>query len=460
MIHRREALMHLGQVGLGALTLAQLLARSSAASRSSRTTKPRAKSCIFLFLWGGPPQQDMWDVKLEAPSGIRSQFRASRTVVPGLDLCEHMPLIARQADKIAVIRSMSHSSNDHEVSIYRALTGQQDPGVAVPNHFRRRSQFPNVGAGVTHFSPPGRMPASITVPGPVSYSGISFAGTYSGFLGPRNDPVELSVPPKPDLRPASAFGPGPAMPAERMSARRGLLQNIEAQDRLLQAGAPVRGFDRSRERAFTLLSSSAAKDALDLERENARLRDRYGRNVYGDSFLLARRLIESGVRLVTVNWLHFPRGGGTINPWDNHGGSAIFGGISGYAMLTQWYCLPSLDRAYSALLEDLAARGLLDETVVVLTGEFGRTPKINTAGGRDHWGMCYSTVLAGGGVRGGQVHGASDRDAAYPKSRPVAPEDVLATIYSALGIPPESRIDDALSRPYRLCEGQPLAALF
>ncbi|MFN0055850.1 MAG: DUF1501 domain-containing protein [Planctomycetales bacterium] len=460
-MQRREALLSLGQAGIGGVTLSRLLAAERAMQAGDGApprASGRAKSCIFLFLWGGPPQQDMWDLKPNAPSGIRSPFQPIATAVPGIEIGDQLPRIARQTDKLALIRSMSHPSNDHEISIYRSLTGHVDESVAVPSHFRRRSQFPCVGAGVSRFSPQGILPTSVTVPGPVWFSGVSFAGTYAGFLGQEHDPFEFQHVPRPELTPPAELTlDGDSL--QRAGLRKGLLGQIEEQDRLLSAGGSQRGFDDVRERAFGLLSSPEAKRALDLNAEEARRRDRYGRNVYGEAFLLAARLVEAGVRLATVNWMHFPPQGGTINPWDNHGGSALFGGISGYAMLTQPYCFPSLDQAYAALLEDLSERGLLDETLVVLTGEFGRTPKINAANGRDHWGPCYTTVLAGGGIRGGQVYGASDRDAAYPKSQPVRPEDILATIYEALGIPPNSEIRDHLGRPFSLCSGRPLVEL-
>ena len=197
-----------------------------------------------------------------------------------------------------------------------------------------------------------------------------------------------------------------------------------------------------------------------IELEPDRLRERYGRNDYGEGFLLARRLIESGVRLVTLVWYYVAPDGNVLNVWDNHGGTASLGGITGYAMLKENYCLPSLDQGYSALLEDLSSRGLLDETIVAMYGEFGRTPKINKNAGRDHWGACQSAVLAGGGIRGGTVYGSSDAHAAYPRSSPVAPEDIHATIYQAMGISPDSEIHDQAGRPYRITEGRPIVELF
>lgn len=209
-----------------------------------------------------------------------------------------------------------------------------------------------------------------------------------------------------------------------------------------------------------MLTSPQAKGAFDLDREPVSLRERYGRNEYGESFLLARRLVEAGVRLVTVVWYYVCPDGNVANVWDNHGGTASLGGISGYDMLRQDYCLPSLDRACSALLDDLSQRGLLDETVVVMLGEFGRTPKINSNAGRDHWAPCQSIVLAGGGIRGGQVYGASDRLAAYPTREAVGPDDLIATVYFALGLDPDAEVHDRQRRPYRICEGRPITALF
>jgi hypothetical protein len=245
----------------------------------------------------------------------------------------------------------------------------------------------------------------------------------------------------------------------RLVARRGLLKTLDDQDRRLQASGA--GLDATRDQAYRMLASSAAKRAFDLHAEDPRTRDRYGRNEYGESFLLARRLVEAGVRLVTVTWLYFvPSNNRILNVWDTHGGTADLGSVSGFDMLRADYGIPPFDLAYSALLDDLAARGLLDETLVVTVGEFGRTPKINPQKGREHWGMCYSALLAGGGIRGGQLYGSSDKLGAFPRENPVAPEDLLATIYHALGIDPATEIRDRQDRPYRLCDGTPVTALF
>jgi hypothetical protein len=239
-----------------------------------------------------------------------------------------------------------------------------------------------------------------------------------------------------------------------------LLHLVEDQERLLQKSSAADAVTGFHEQAFRMMASRTAKQAFHLDRESPAIRDRYGRNEYGESFLLARRLVEAGVRLVSVIWMYFIPDGRLLIAWDAHGGLDGIGRISGFDMLKAEYGIPPLDRAYSALLEDLHQRGLLDETLVVMTGEFGRTPKINPVQGRDHWGPCYSAVLAGGGVGGGQVYGASDKIAAYPKDNPVAPEDLLATIYQAMAISPDSEIIDREGRPMKACNGKAVEAIF
>ncbi len=458
MIHRRDAMIRLGQVGLGALTLPRLLSADAVAATTHRAT---AKSCILVYLWGGPPQQDMFDMKPKAPDGIRSQFAPIDTVVPGIQLSDQLPQMARHTDKMAIIRSFTHPSNTHEVGVYHTLTGKVNNTLAVPRNQRKRSDFPNMGSIVSYFSPPSDMPSSVTVPRPIGHDGVVYTGTYAGFLGPQHDPMELKAPAEVNAPPPHSLELPQGLDAHRLQSRHGLLKVLETHDRTMQqAGGSHSGLGGFREQAFRMLTSSAAKGAFDLDREPEKLRDRYGRNEWGECFLMSRRLIEAGVRLVTFVWYHVCPDGNVANVWDNHGGTGSLGGLTGYEMLKQVYCLPSLDQGYSALLEDLSDRGMLDETLVVMLGEFGRTPKINKTTGRDHWGPCQSVVLAGGGVRGGQVYGASDNIAAYPTDKPVTPEDFIATVYHALGLPPESVIYDQQRRPHHICTGTPITELF
>jgi hypothetical protein len=455
VLHRRDAMIRLGQMGLGGLTLPGLLAAQEKARRQP------AKACILVYLWGGPPQQDTFDMKPDAPDGIRSPFQPINTVVPGIQICDQLPQIARHADKMAIIRSYSHPSNQHEVGVYHTLTGKVNEALVVPRNQRNRRDFPTMGSVVSYFSPPGEMPPSVTIPRPIGHDGVTYTGTYAGFLGPKYDPMELQAPAEVNERAAHGLDLPQGWDAHALQSRVGLLQTLEAYDHIHQQQAHrLGGLGQFREQAFRMLTSPAAKSAFDLTKETDKLRDRYGRNEYGECFLLARRLIEAGVRLVTFVWYYVCKDGNVANVWDNHGGTGSLGGITGYAMLKEKYCLPPLDQGYSALLEDLSDRGMLDETLVAMLGEFGRTPKINAQTGRDHWGPCQSVVLAGGGIRGGQVYGASDKIAAYPTDRQVRPEDFIATVYHALGIDPESPIRDQQGRPHRASEGEALLELF
>jgi hypothetical protein len=458
MLHRRDAMLRLGQVGLGALTLPGLLEAAHASAEAER--RGHARSCIYLFLWGGPPQMDLWDMKPDAPQGVRSLFQPISTRVPGITICDQMPRTAQVMDKVCVVRSVSHGSNTHEPSVYHMLTGRNDMQLLVPRNVRTRQNFPFFGSVVSQFSPPGGLPACVTVPRPIGHDGITYAGTHAGFLGPRHDPFEFSAAPSSREAPLHAFAPATDLSATRFIARKGLLSAMEAADQYLQMprnGDALRGFY---EQAFRMVSSPAAKRAFDLDLEPPAVRDRYGRNEYGESLLLARRLVEAGVRLVNVTWMYIFPAGRVANVWDNHAGYGIHGAVTGYDLLKGPTCIPPLDLAYSALLEDLDERGLLGETLVATVGEFGRTPKINSDRGRDHWGACQSALFAGGGIRGGQVYGASDRHAAFVTQNPVSPADFVATIYHAFGLSAEQEMRDRSNRPYRLAEGAPVTALF
>ena len=472
MLHRRDAMLGLGRLGIAsagasAMSLPGLLRAEGA--MDSRRTPGKAKSCILVYLWGGPPQQDMFDLKPDAPEGIRSLFDPIDTVTPGIRVSDQLPQIARHTDKMSLVRSVTHGSNVHEVGVYHTLTGKVNPRLAVPRNKRNRGDFPCAGSIASYFADESRrhggnarrdMPASVTIPRPIGHDGVVYSGTYAGFLGPRYDPIELQPPAEVNEAAPHSFDLPKELADTRFTARVGLLRQIESADRALQASRATRGLDSSREMAFRMLSSPRAKSAFDVEREDPRLRDRYGRNEYGEAFLLARRLVESGVRLVTITWYYVCPNGNVANVWDNHGGTGSLGGITGYQMLKEKYCLPPLDRGYSALLDDLSQRGLLDETLVAMFGEFGRTPKINKNAGRDHWGASQTAVFAGGGIRGGTVYGSSDRHAAYPASHPVGPEDVLATMYYALGIPPDAEVPDPTGRPHRVTDGKPMIGLF
>jgi hypothetical protein len=300
----------------------------------------------------------------------------------------------------------------------------------------------------------------VTIPKPIGHAGVTYAGTYGGWLGPRCDPMEIREAPNANERYAAPVELPSDLSTTRLQARRGLLGLIDENERYFQNNRTVEGLTAYHEQAYRMLASNSARRAFQIDQEPAWLRDRYGRNEYGESFLLARRLIEADVRLVSVIWMYVSPTGTVSNVWDTHGGVGIPEGATGWSMLRAHYCLPSLDQAYSALLEDLHQRGLLDDTLVVAMGEFGRTPRINPQQGREHWGPCYTVAFSGGGVRGGQTYGRSDRIAAYPTENPVSPEDVLATMYHALGIRSDAEVHDREGRPVRICDGRAITALF
>src|SRR6266545_804023 len=306
MLNRRDAMLRLGQLGLGSLTLPGLLRTEKAhAATVTTTTRRQARSCILLYLWGGPPQNDMWDLKPDAPPGIRSIFRPIQTVVPGVRICDQMPLLARHTNKVAFVRSMTHTSNIHEPSVYHTLTGRQNPTLISPRNARRRTDAPNVGAVLSYFTPPGGLPAAVTIPRPIGHDGVTYAGTYAGWLGPRHDPMELREAPNSSAPPAHPLMLPPDVSTTRAVARRGLLHLLETHDRRLQHSRAAEALGGFQEQAFRMIASPEARRAFHLDDEAPVVRDHYGRNEYGESFLLARRLVEAGVRLVTVTWMYF-----------------------------------------------------------------------------------------------------------------------------------------------------------
>lgn len=460
---RRRDLLKLAGTGLGlsSLSLAgPLLGDGLGAGRAT------AKSCIYIFLCGGPSQHDLWDLKPLAPDGIRSTFAPIDTNVPGIQFGELLPQVSRHADKLAIVRSLTHGDSGHEGGIVRTLLGQLPSRPA--DFYVSRSDPPGAGAIVYNkLGKRGELPPWVILPRPFTTGSPPYKGQSGGFLGSAFDPLTLTKEQRGSLtdRPleldATRLLDG--LNAERLSSRQGLLENSnerrEAAGRLHPAEVA-----ESYAKAFDMLVSPAATAAFDLTREPLAVRDRYGRNEYGQSFLAARRLVEAGVRWINVFWTFFDDQGCQFNLWDNHGVQqevcGVGGARTGIEMLKHDYCTPSFDRAFSALLDDLHASGLLEETLVAVAGEFGRTPRINATAGRDHWSHCYTQLLAGGGVRGGEIYGASDRTGAYVKSQPVSPDDFSATCLWALGIPPEAEVIDSLGRPHRASPGQPLKSLF
>jgi hypothetical protein len=454
----RREFLRAGAVPLLSLGLPQLLeARSRASSKSA--SRSRTRACIFLFMWGGPAQQDTWDLKPTAPAEYRGEFKPISTTVPGIQVCEHLPRLARQMGRLALIRSMTHGDVDHTTATHGLLTGRDLPKRGAP----LAEDWPSYGAVLSRLGRGrGPLPPFVSMMPKVPNGAPRFVeqshGQGAGWFGPVYEPMRIDADAsKPDYR-VGEFSLHAEVPVSRTRRRRELLHRLDHQLRRLENTPEIAAASAHYSRAFSLLSARKAVEAFDLSREPLAVRERYGMNIHGQSVLQARRLVEAGVPLVTVFW---PNDGITNVSvyWDTHNRNFID--------LKTRLC-PVTDQAFSALLEDLHQRGLLDETLVVWTGEMGRTPRVGQSvpggagagrDGRDHWAKVFTAVLAGGGIKGGVVHGASDRYAAYPASNPTSPADLAATIYQCLGVDPGMQIYDRLSKPATLCEGTPIKAI-
>lgn len=444
---RREMLRVGGLATLG-LGLPQLL--SAQARAAGGGSFGRAKRCLMFYMWGGPAHQDTYDLKPKAPEGIRGEFKPIDTAAPGLQLCEHMPHMARQADKLAIIRSVTHGDNNHSTAAHWMLTGRKHR-LSAENFGASGSDFPHIGSVLSKLSPAAAtLPTFVSLPEIIATTaGAVTPGQDGGFLGKRYDPFRITQhPDEPDFDvPALKLREG--MDPVRVRARRDLLQTIETARHHLAAAGEVAAMDDYYQQALDLVSSPQARQAFDLAAEEPRVRDRYGRHTFGQSTLLARRLLEAGVKLVTVYWHRDKPGVDTT--WDTH--------KDNFKQLKE-RLIPQVDQPIAVLLDELSERGMLDDTLILWSSEFGRTPKVNrNNGGRDHWGNCNSVWLAGAGIPGGQVYGASDEQAASPASHPVYPGDLTATCYHLLGINPHTLIHDQQGRPLAISEGKVLTSL-
>jgi hypothetical protein len=437
----RRTVLKVGGLGLAGLNLPSLLQ----AEQSPRQRKATARSVILLFQFGGASHLDSFDPKPSAPREIRGEFAAIKSCVPGTLVSEHLPRMARIADKYALIRSVHHTRSAHNPGAYYSLTGREPLSNLVTAN-AAATDFPHPGSVVAALDPGERkVPPFVSLPTMIADGPFRTPGEFAGFLGKIYDPLWVLADPNAANFNVEQLTLPAELDIERVQERRSILRELDAKSRMAERVAAVQGMKAYRGRAIDLLTSPATRKAFALNEESDRLRDRYGRNTYGQSVLLARRLIEAGVRFVTV---YYSRG---IGGWDTH--------KDNFNILKNSR-LPHTDQSVSALLEDLEARGLLDETLVYWTGDFGRTPKINKDAGRDHWPPCQTVLMAGGGVRGGQVYGASDAIGARPADKPVLPDDITATIFHALGIDPETIVYDQLHRPMPISAGKPLHGLF
>ncbi len=442
----RRAMLKIGALAPLGLSLPNLLA-SSRTQISGTPSFGRAKRCLMLYMWGGPSHIDLFDMKPEAPIEIRGEFQPIRTSVPGIQICEHLPHLAKQVHRLGFIRSVTHSDNNHSTSAHWMLTGKQHEKSA-ENFGAQPTDFPHIGSVLSKLSPSeGHLPTFVALPEIIATTaGFVTPGQTAGFLGGRYDPFIINQHPDEPGFKVQNLAPVDGLSYDRLRSRMSLLKEFDTFRGSVVDAASTTELAAYQQRALDLVTSPEARQAFDLEAEGDRSRDRYGRHTFGQSLLLGRRLLESGVKLVTVYWHRDKPGVDTT--WDTH--------ASNFKQLKD-RLLPQVDQPLSALLDDLASRGMLDDTLVVWMSEFGRTPKVNNSdAGRDHWGLCNTIWMAGAGVPGGHVYGASDRIASEPVSDPVSPADLSATIYHLLGVDPRSLIHDALDRPLQISEGQVL----
>lgn len=445
----RRSLLQAGALGGFGLTLEQLLHADSVRAEPLPGASPSPiKACILIFYYGGPSQFETWDMKPDAPAEIRGTFRPIETSAPGVRISEYLPCSAKVMHHVALIRSMHHPMRNHNAAAVEALCGRTPLGGDQELLADDAQAFPCYGSTLSYLFRQQRTELPHVALPHLMYNVVRLPGQTAGFLGADYQPYQVESDPN-----TSTFSPGelqiPAgLSANRLASREALLRSVDRQldrsERLLGGRLVPPPY----ERAFNLLRSSGVRRAFDLTREDETTRDRYGRNTHGQSVLLARRLVEAGVRCVTV--LDRIHNGQEAN-WDSH--QDVFG-------RSRDHLLPPADRAFATRVSDLETRGLLDSTLVIGMGEFGRTPKINASGGRDHWPDCYTTVLAGGGVKGGTIHGASDETGAYTAQDPVTPGDLAATLFWRFGIDPGAEIRDLTDRPWKAADGQPLRSLF
>jgi Protein of unknown function (DUF1501) len=473
----RRRLLRVGGLGSLGLTLSTLLrteAEGRTADETDRPSKalPPIRSCILIFHYGGPSHIDTYDMKPNAPAEIRGQFSSISTAVPGIRVCEHLTQTSQVMDRLAIVRSMHHPMTNHNAAAFTALSGRDPLKGDLELLSNDRNDPPCYGAilSANLRERPG-LPSFVALPH-VMYNVVQLPGQVAGFLGSAHGPFQVSADPSsPDFQMGELELPGD-LSLDRLDHRATLLGYLDGQRQhaLALAEASTKAAENAgtrtatgakgssglsrdardiyTEKAFRLLHSPAVRQAFDLGSEGPKLRDRFGRNKLGQSVLLARRLVEAGVRFVTV--YDGQHNGQTAN-WDAH--ENVFGRLKNDLV-------PPADQSFAALINDLSSRGLLEETLVIAMGEFGRTPKINGNAGRDHWPNCYSVVMAGGGVRGGVTFGASDKLGAYPDSDAVSPADLAATLFWRFGLDPVQEMVDLTSRPYKLADGQPLRALF
>jgi uncharacterized protein (DUF1501 family) len=465
-VSRRE-LLRVGGAGMLGISLANLLQLEALAGGAIPLGRPgfkTAKNFIFIFLQGGPSHLDIWDPKPEAPDNIRGDFSTLPTKVPGLHVSEVMPNLARVTDKVTLIRSVSYTPAglfNHTAAIYQMMTGYTPDKVSPSGQLEppNRQDYPCIGAQIARIQAPEvPMLPFVMLPRPLQESNVIGKGGSAGFLGAAHDPYYLFQDPATQLK-TDDLSLRPEVSRERMQRRASILQKVNDAMPEIEKAVEEHALDAYNKKALELVISGRARSAFDLSQEPDALRDKYGRHTFGQSLLLARRLIEAGTRVVQVNWPAVANGNPTVDAWDTH--------ADNFGPLKNLHC-PKLDSGLPTLIADLDARGLLQDTIVLAIGEFGRSPKMgvstsgnqNSAKGRDHWPYCYTGLMAGGGIARGAVYGKSDKTGSSPAENPVHPVELLATVYHALGIDPHTMVNNHLGQPRELVQAEPVLKLF
>ena len=467
----RREFMKIGSLGLFGLTLQDVLRLQDQAKAAPETNRfagstgfGSAKSVIVLFLQGGPSHIDIWDPKPDAPSNVRGEFKPIKSKIPGIELSETMPMLADAVDKCTLIRSMSYTPAglfNHTAAIYQMLTGYEPTEVSPSGQLEPPSpnDFPTAGSWITKFRPPSEpVLPFVELPRPLQESSVIGKGGAAGFIGKAYDPYRLYQDPNKPIQ-LDDLELRKEVPANRLQGRFELLRGINESMPALEKAVDHYALDKYYQNAFDLVLSGKARNAFDLSLESDEMRDRYGRFTFGQGALMARRLVQAGTRMVQLNWPSVANGNPETTAWDTH--------ASNFGPLRDLHC-PKLDRTLATLLTDMEEQELLDETLIVAVGEFGRSPRLgvstsgntNSPDGRDHWPYCYTAMVAGAGIPGGRLYGESDSTASSPKEKPVHPNDLLATIYYALGIEPNQEIHNHLDQPRDLVKGKPLMDLW
>lgn len=463
----RRELMRVGGAGLLGISLANLLSLEARGAESGGKKQPgfgTAKNFIFVFLQGGPSHLDIWDPKPDAPDNIRGEFKTISTKVPGVKVTEVMPNLAKVVDKTTLIRSVSYTPAglfNHTAAIYQMMTGYTPDKVSPSGQLEppNRADYPHMGCEVARLRPPkDPMLPFVMLPRPLQESGVIGKGGTAGFLGAAYDPYYLFQDPNQKISTADLSLRNEVSQA-RMERRASMLHKVDEAMPDIEKAVSEYALDTYDTKALELILSGRARKAFDLDQEPAAVRDRYGRHTFGQSLLMARRLIEAGSRVVQVNWPAVANGNPLVDAFDTH--------AANFEPLRNLHC-PKLDSGVPALLADMDSRGLLKETIVLVIGEFGRSPKLgvstsgntNSAKGRDHWPYCYTGLMAGGGIGRGAVYGKSDATGSSPADNPVHPIELLATVYHALGIDPATMVNNHLGQPRELVQAKPVLGLF